>query len=268
LIGSESRVQALAAEGDVELREKVNVARWLDGNGQLTIGAGCRVGARVTSRKGIRLGLGAEIISGTAPEIGTAGWDGKPGVEVAPEKTLFELDFVEDLSAVESNLTIAGLKKDRLMPLGADTWLYRGSIAPTVAVRLKKKLVVQGDCQFAPGSVLEADVKAGGSLLLGPACISQGNLVADGDIFLGQGCGFGGLIHSGKSLLLSRGSRGYRAGSQVAVYAEQDLNLETDVAVAGKIASGQKVGVINAADASEWKERRGIGEEIVRGASA
>jgi predicted acyltransferase (DUF342 family) len=259
-IGSESRLQALAADGDLMLGKKVTVARWLDSNGELTISAGCQVGARVTSLKRIRLGLGVEVGSAYAPEVATADWDtNSPGYQ-PPAPELLEIDFPEDPKAVNQTLTAAALEADRFVQLSPATWLYKGDVRPQVPVRLTKKLVVKGDCHLQEGSVVEADVKATGSLFLGPSCLCQGNLVAGGDIFLAPACRFSGLIHAGKTLFLSRGTRGIRADGVVAAYAEQQVCVEPNVVVKGKLASAGRVKVLNTEVAEAWRVRRGIHE--------
>jgi len=264
VVGSESRLQALAADGAVDLGENVTIARWLDSNGPLTIGAGCRVGARITSRARILLGTGAEIRSAFAPEIGSAGWDGKVTHGDPAQFTLLDLDLSQDSADVGRQMAAAGLSQDRLLQLGPDTWIYRGDLAPSVAIRLKTNLVVKGDCFLPAACVLEADLRADGSLFLGPSCVSHGNLIADGDIFLGRSCQFSGLVHAGKSALFSQWTRGFNPQATVAVYADENMSLETDVAVGGKIAAGGRVEVVDSTGAFEWKARRGIGEKDLR----
>jgi hypothetical protein len=125
-------------------------------------------------------------------------------------------------------------------------------------VRLTKKLVVKGDCSLPAGSVVEADIKVAGSLFLGPSCVCLGNLVADGDIFLAPDCRFSGLIHAGKTLFLSQGTRGIPEDQLVAVYAEQQVFVEPNVLVKGKLVSPGRVKVLDTEAAEAWRARRGI----------
>jgi len=259
-VAARSRLQSLATDGDLMLGENVSVARWLDGSGEVTMSAGCHVGARVTSLERIRLGLGVEVSSASAPEVATAGWDSKIAAGEPVSRELLNIDFLEDPKPANKEIAAAGLQPDRILQLGEDTWLYNGDLLFSTAVRIMNKLVVKGNCYFPEGSVLESDVKAAGSLILGSSCSIHGHLVADGHVFLGPGCQFGGLIHAGKTMLLSRGSRGFCPNGMVAVYAQEGLNAEADVAVKGKLASGHRVMVVNAATAKEWRERRGISD--------
>ena len=257
-VGTGSFLQSLAADGQVTLGENTGVARWLDGSREVTLSAGCYVGSRVTSLARIRLGLGSEVSSAWAPEVATAGWDTKFANGEPPPRALLVINFLEDLPAANEALAAAGLRREQILQLGVDTWLYKGDLVFSTAVRVVNKLVVKGNCYFPEGSVLEADLKAAGCLFLGPSCSIRGNLVADGHMHLGAGCRFAGLLHAGKTLLLSRGSRGFQENGMIAAYAQDGLSVETDVAVKGKLASGNKVTVVNPAAAKAWRDNRGI----------
>jgi hypothetical protein len=256
-IGSDSRLQSLAADGDLHLGERVTAARWLDSSGELTMSAGCRTGSRVTSLTRIRMGLGVEVPSAFAPEVGTAGWDSNLQGDEPARRELLEIWFQGGLETA----TRLNFQAARFLQLGADTWLYKGPVQAPIPVRLRTNLVITGDCYFPAGSVLEADLKASGSIFLGPACVIQGSLVADGHIFLANGCRFSKLVHAEKTLLLSRGARGFRPDGMVAAYAGECLNMETDVAVKGKVSSAGRVVVINPAAANAWRVRRGIEDD-------
>jgi predicted acyltransferase (DUF342 family) len=257
-IGPGSRLQSLAADGDLNLGEHVSVARWVDSGGELAMGDGCHAGSRVTSRTRIRLALGVQVSSVSAPEIVTAGWVAGAPADNAPVLDLPLIDLTEESAAGSKEAAKAGLKPDRIVQLGADTWFYKGDLVFSDPVRLANKLVVKGNCSFPGGSVLESDVKAAGSLTLGPSCTIRGNLVTDGDLFIGAGCQFSGLLYAGKGLLLSRGSRGLRPDGQIAVYAGDGLSVETDVSVHGKLTSHNWVRIVDAVAAEEWKTHRKI----------
>ena len=260
-IGTDSLVQALAADGDLLLGDRTAVARWLDSNGELTLGAESNVGARVTSLKRIRLGSGARSSSLYAPEVVSPGWDGQFPNQAEASSGLLEIVFPDASESADPSLKAAGLDSKNFHQLGPDTWLYKGDLRPLVAVRLAKKLVVRGDCHLPDSSVVEADIKVSKSLALGPSCVSKGNLVAGKNIYLARACRFSGLIHAGASLLLSRETRGLREQGPVAVYAHDTLSLENNVAVRGKLAAGGLVTVVDAAGAEDWRRRRHLQED-------
>jgi hypothetical protein len=203
--------------------------------------------------------LDVEVASAYAPEVVTAGWNSEFHSEDAPTGGLLEVAFPME-PEIGEKLAAANVNPARFLALGEDTSLYRGNVLPSAPVRVTKKLAVTGNCHFPAGSVIEADVKASGSIFLEPSCVIKGNLVADRDVFLGTGCRFSGLIHAGKAVLLSRGTRGFRVDGMVAIYAGDRLSVESEVGVRGKLASGECVVVANAASSKAWKTRRGIGE--------
>ena len=260
-IGAGSQLQALAVDGKLTLGERVQIARWVDSSGELHIGDGARVASRVTSERKIWLGLDAEVASAHAPEVVTCGWMPASEPEERPGLIPLEVVFPEDTKHSGKTVTAANLKPEKLFPLGADTWLYRDDVAPPLAVRITRKLVIDGDCYFPAGSMIEADVRASGSVFLGPRCSVNANLLAEGHVFLGSGCRFSALIHAEKTMLLSEGTRGFRADAMIAVHAGERLALESNVALKGKFAAGEGVIVVDASSSEAWRKRHGIRED-------
>lgn len=228
-IGDGSELQSMAVDGELSLGSDVKVARWLDSARELRIGSNCLIGARVTSLGQVHLGLGAQAGSMYAPQVVTEGWDGTFPGSATPEAA--ELPEIKD----------AGLDPKKLTRLSSDCWLYNGDFRPAYAVRLKDKLVVKGNCSLPEGCILEADIRADGSLHLGPNCLCKGNLIAGGDIHVGPGSRFSGVIHAGRSLQLGRGTRGFKEDGMVVAYAEGILKVEGDVAIKGKLSAGGRV---------------------------
>jgi hypothetical protein len=261
-IGAQTELQSLAADGDLELGDYVKVARWVDSNGELTLGEECQTGSRVTSLKRIRLGPGTAVLSACAPEVATAGWTGEFPNGLPPAGELVELAFPDSSEFADGSLTAAGLNPKKFHQLSPDCWIYRGDVRPPKPVRLKKSLVVKGDCYLPGGSVVDGDLKVSGLLYIGPSSVCNGNLVADGHIYAGSGCRFAGMIHSGRSVLLSQGTRGFSGeAGQVAAYAQENLWLGANVAVRGKLSAGGRVKVLDAAAAEAWRRQVGIRED-------
>lgn len=257
-IGAKSRVQALATDSNLFVGEGVRVARWLDAMGDLTISAGTKIQSRVTSQTRISLGLGVELSSAHAPEIATAGRNEGLGSLDTAAGNLLDLTMAEQSDELTSKLEAAGFKPDLLLQLGSDTWMYKGDLVLTLPVRLSQKLAVTGKCSFCAGSRLEADLRAGKSILLGPSCVINGNLTADRHIFIGNHSRFSGVLNAGHSMLLSSGTRGFRSDGMVVAYAGEKLSVESDVAVKGKLSAGAGVVVVNSTQSRAWKARFGI----------
>ncbi len=246
VVGSGSRLQALAADGNVTLEAGVHVTRWVDSARELEIGPGTIVLSRATAGRLIRLESGSKVASAFAPAVTS------PHVraEGADESTAQQLPEHEIPCSVEegdrsAGRIAAGIDPVRLHRLSTDTWLYDGNLEPASPVLVTKKLIVRGDCTLASGSVLECDLKASGRIDVGEHSRCHGNLIAGRDIVVGQAVRFSGVVHAGRCLRLSRGVRGGDAGTKVAAYAGESLLLEDDVLIHGKLASGGRVEVLS-----------------------
>lgn len=249
--GEGAQLQSVAVDGDLTLGWDVKVARWLDSTRELTIGANCLVGARVTSAGIIRLGPGAQAASMYAPQVATVAWDGAFQNKETPEMAkLPVIAFSAEAIAARESLEAAGFDVKRLIQLGSDSWLHKGDLRLLAPLRLTTKLVVKGKCDLPDSCVLEADIHADGSLNIGAHSVCRGNLISGKDIHLGPGCRFAGVIHADGSLRLGQGTRGFKDDGMVVAYAGEVLEVERDVAIKGKLAAGGRV-IVESAEAAE-----------------
>jgi predicted acyltransferase (DUF342 family) len=250
-VGAGTQLQSMAVDGDLWLGWDVKVARWLDSTRELTIGANCLVGARVTSTGIIRLGPGAQAGSMYAPQVISIAWDGTflsketPGMANLPA-----IAFSEEAIAARESLEASGFDTKNLIQLGSDSWLYKGDLRLLSPLRLKTKLVVKGKCDLPEGCILEADIHADGSLNVGANSVCRGNLISGQDIHLAADCRFAGLIHADGSVRLGQGTRGFKDEGMVVAYAGEVLEVERDVAIKGKFAAGGRV-IVESAEAAE-----------------
>ena len=253
-IGPGTQLQSMAVDGNLVLGSDVKVARWLDSTRELTIGANCLVGARVTSTGLIRLGPGAQASSMYAPQVVSTAWDGTFLSRETPEmEKLPAIAFSEAASAAPEPLEAAGFDVKKLIQLGADSWLYKGDLRLLAPLRLKTKLVVKGQCDLPEGCILEEDIHADGSLNIGANSVCRGNLISGKHIHLGPGSRFAGLIHADGSVRLGYGARGFKDlidEAMVVAYAGEVLEVEKDVAIKGKLAAGGRV-IVESAEAAE-----------------
>lgn len=237
-VGADSRLQAIAVDGDLTIDAGVNIARWADSTGEMEIGPGSVVRARATSGKSIRLGERAQVGSVFAPMVSTSITNLEdPEAAEDPKTTMLQVPA----SVGEVGSGRLGLDPKRLRPIGAECLMYQGDLKPSVPFRLTMKLIVKGDCIIPEGSVLEGDLKAHGRIVIGNSSICKGNVVGSGDIRFGSGSRFFGVVHAGKTLLLCRNVRGGAKGAFVAAFAADELLLEDDVTVYGKLAAGRCV---------------------------
>jgi predicted acyltransferase (DUF342 family) len=237
-IGISSRLQALASDGDVTLRQGVEVIRWVDAKGMIDIRDRCRVGARATSGVRIRLGLDARCLSLCAPEIETQGrQEAVVSLQLARAGSiLIPPPENEDGSLMEQE----GINLKKLHRMSEDTWIYEGDLDFTDPVHLRANLVVMGKFCCGEASLIEGDIRAR-SIEIGGVSLCKGNLISERDLLLGRRATFQGVVHAGGSMRLSRGVRGFNVSHPVVAFAGGRLAVEPNVVVNGKLSSNEYV---------------------------
>jgi hypothetical protein len=155
--------------------------------------------------------------------------------------------------ADRSALRQMGLDLSKLTPLGAECWIYAGSLRPRTPVHLTVQLVVRGDCAIPAGSLIENDLKASGDLFIGAGSECMGNLISEKSLGVGPGVHFAGIIHADGEILVGYGVRGESAAGPVAVDAGSWLFVEQGVTVRGKLSSGERVRVVAPPFAEAWR---------------
>ncbi len=235
-IGPDTHLQALAVDGTLHVGEGARVRRWVDAAKHLTVGRDAAVASRVTSRTSIELLPGAQALSFFAPEVFTEGRrESELQIEVAPA-------LIVQLPHPDTDAKAAhGYDPAKLFSMGGNTYLYNGDLHLMAPLHLRAALVVRGDFSCPKESLLEAGLKAYGSISIGAASVVKGNLVAGRDIALKPNTYFQGLLHAGGAMRLSRGVRGLRDKMPVAAYAAGVVTVESNVVVNGKLASGRRV---------------------------
>jgi len=253
-IGTGSKLQALAADGDATLASDVEVARWVDSWGELRLGRNCVIHSRATARKSIFLDAGVQARSVFAPEVTTApaAVDAGSNPIASPEQLL---QIPPATGADRSALIRMGLDPAKLMTLGAECWIYAGSLRPQAPVHLTAQLVVRGNCSIPAGSLLEDNLKASGDLFIGAGSECKGNLISEKSLGVGPGVHFARIIHADGEILLCNGVRGESAKSPVAVDAGSWLYVEQGVIVRGKLSSGERVRVVARPFAEAWRRK-------------
>jgi predicted acyltransferase (DUF342 family) len=251
-IGTGSKLQALAADGDVTLSSDVEIARWVDSWGALHLGRHCTIHSRATSRKSVYLDAGVQARSVFAPEVTTAPAAVDPARHPMASQDQ-RLQIPPPDGANRSALRQMGLDLSKLTPLGSECWIYAGSLRPRMPVHLTAQLVVKGDCSIPAGSVLENDLKASGDLFIGAGSECKGNLISEKVLGVGPGVHFGGIIHADGEILVGYGVRGESVEGPVAVDAGSWLYVEQGVTVRGKLSSGERVRVVAPPFAETWR---------------
>ena len=236
-IGEGTSLQAIAADGALQLGEGVTVRRWVDAVGKLTIGADTAIHSRATSRTAIEFLPGAHAQSLFAPEIATEGRNDESIALSAERGALVQIPH----RAGETPRASHGFDPAKLFSMGGGTYFYEGNLDVTAPLHLRAPLVVRGHFSCGKESLLEADVKAHGNITVGAASVVKGNLVADGNLVLKPDVYFQALLRAGGELRLSFGVRGLREKLPVAAHATRVLTLESNVVINGKVSSANRV---------------------------
>lgn len=232
-LGRASTLNSICVEGPLTAGLDTRIERWADARGRIDLRAGAWVREAV-SGTGIDISQQAGAGGLFAPRISTHG-------SVSAAEGPVGQDYVEiplPGSNQEPELgAVRGFRRDRLMALGTETWVYDGSLSLPFPVLCRARLVVRGSFICPPGSLLEDDVKAGGSIRLGKGSVANGNLSARGELTLDEDCLFSGNLRAGLALRLRSGVRGYSAAGPVEVRAQEQIHVEPNVVIRGRLAS-------------------------------
>ncbi len=234
-IGKECAVDSVSTEGDLIIGPGAVVNRWAAAGRVLDLRAGSTVQQAALADQEIQLGIEARAGWIVAPAIHTSGRASGFGqapavadsIEIPPPSSgeIPELGWVK------------GFRIEKLSPLGAETWVYDGSLQFPAPIYLRAKLVVRGTFGCPPGSLLEDDVKSGDAMRIGAGSVCKGILTSRGDMILERGCLFEGVLRGERDVRLSSGVRGGSLGSTVEVAARGRIILEPNVLVRGQLAA-------------------------------
>jgi hypothetical protein len=249
-IGSGTQLQSIATDGNLTLGTKVQIARWADSQGNMEIGTKSIIHSRATAGGTLLLKSGAQVKSAFAPLGCTSEKD--PGIaEKSDETPPPQVEFPSCATNAENeNQCGSGVDPGRVRMLGPDCCIYDGDFKPSKSLRVTAALIVRGNCDIPPGSVLEKDLKSRQSITVGAGCLCRGNMIADEAIWLGPFSRFYGIVHAGKTLRLCAGVRGGTEKANVAAFAEETLRVENNVMVYGKLSSADLVLAVPASTAS------------------
>ena len=193
----------------------------------------------MASGHSIRLGDGSFAQTLFAPAVYTG--DYTPDLAPAPARAAY-IEVLRPVRGLMPDLSAArNFQPQKLTPLGAETWVYEGSLSLTEPLLLRAKLVVRGSFSCPAGSLLEDDVKAGGDITVGANSICGGHLTAAGELSLAANCLFSGDVSAGLSARLGSGVRGFRQGGPVRVSATARILLGPNVLVRGELRSPRQV---------------------------
>ena len=191
--------RTLTSNDTMQLGESVRILRWIDADGDLTIGAGSDLG--VSAAGGARVTLGDRV------------------------------HFERVWGAPVASLTAARDPFPHAAPGAAET------IVDAASTRDGASAIVYGPVRVAAGTFVPQHLKVHGPVHLEAGARVAGNLIARGNVTFAAGVTVGGHIFAEGDALLGPGTRVGRAGSAKTVYATGDVVLAHDVEVFGWVVS-------------------------------
>jgi hypothetical protein len=237
--GKGSQFDCIATDGSLVAASGVSVRRWVYAKQLLDLRAAAAVGAEAISGGAIRLGIGASAALIQAPEITTAG---------------FVSGITDSLDAKEllDLPPVAGFWQGRLSPLGSGTWVCEGDLHAPVPMRLRAKLVVRGSFSCPAGSIIDDDIKTGGSLHIGSMSVCRGHLTSLQNLTLDEGVFFSGNLLASGTLRISQGARGFRLNEPV-MASGSELIVEPNACIRGQVKASNRVTAENAVESEDLK---------------
>ena len=189
--------RTLTSDATMHLGNAVQILRWIDSNGDITVdadsdlGLSASGGERVTLRDRVKF----ERV-----------W-GAPVVSQTETQTPFELD------------------------------VHKGRVVDAETAREGKPVIMYGNTRIVSGTILTSHLKVHGDLTVENGVHIAGNVIARGDITFASGVSVGGHVFSEGNVRLGPSTRISRAGVSKTVYATGDVMLADDVEVFGWIVS-------------------------------
>lgn len=217
-VGDGQRMQVLVADAGLELGSGVQVGRFVDAEGDLTVGPDADLGTSAASGATLLLSEGARFqrLYGQPLRVRAAG---------PPD------------AASPAGLNLPTARPGALRPpeLGDEVVWGRGELRLPAGLRLDRDLVAYSDVHLGPGVHLCGDLKAHGSVHLHPGARVDGNIVARRDVVLHGGNEVLGQIHAERSVTVGPECRVGQAGASVTVYAAGHIQLQASAEIWGHV---------------------------------
>jgi len=187
--------RTLTSDGTMAVAESVRILRWIDADGELTVGDGTDLG--VSAAGGARVVLGRRVRFERV-------W-GSPIASGAGEHVAFP----------------------RRSPGRSET------IVDSSSTRDGGPIIVNRPARVSAGTHISGHLKVHGALHIEPGVHVEGNVIARGDITLAEGATIAGHVFAEGDVLLGPGTRVARAGVAKTVYGTGKVLVASDVEVFG-----------------------------------
>ncbi len=233
------QLQAVAADGALTLGFDNVVFRWVDAHGKVLLRRGTAVYSRVSSAVSIELEPEVVVQSLFAPQIVSAGYRPEAGFD--PGGGLPDQPVRGDPRSAAAPVDLpVGLDPKHCTRLAADTWRVNQDLELPPNSRIECNLVVEGELRSGADCWFTSNVKATG-VRLGPRNRVLRNLISAGALELGESSFVGENVAAETDIRLRPGVRVGRPNRLSALSAGQEVRIEANVAVCGKLIAGRAV---------------------------
>jgi predicted acyltransferase (DUF342 family) len=212
-IGPNNTFQALYSEGDVKVSEGTQFQRWLDADGNISVGVNCDLGISISSGNKIYLSNGCVFRRLYGMPVLT-GYNQVADFQYPAEKLLSKESPLPDESFIR--------KDDNTVPTG------------TI---INNNIVFTGDVRVGSRTIISGTIKSYGNIYLENDVIIYGNIFADGDIFIGRNAGIGGHLFSQGSIFISEHTLISRPDKIKSIIAKKEIKIEQNVNIYGFVAT-------------------------------
>ncbi len=226
-IGPGVRLQAAAADGDLVIGAGCKVNRWLDSQTNLSLQKGTVVRSRASASESIALEPGVSMQSLFAPLIITSELTAEPDDEDAllpPGKQGAPPSYLKEVACTR---------------LSNDTWLVSGNLDVPAGTVTHCNLVVRGPLHTGQNCFFGGDLKAG-RVEIGSGNRIAGSIISDASLTIGENTKVRCNLIAAGDIRILRGAR-IGAGRLSAISAGGKVFLERNIAVSGKISSAKAV---------------------------
>lgn len=231
VIGASSRLQAVACDGRLHIGPSCQVVRWADAAGDVELGEGSQVGARLTSRGQVLLRVGARAKTVYAPSVITVN-----GHQPPQPPLLRPVELNSHTITHSQTLARIGLLTHKFTQLVDDTWIYHADFKPKSPLTIQVNLIIYGDAHLPAGSIVQKNCKVRGQLHA-ELVRFEGSLFVEGDAHLGDGVQLGPITSGNGRIQLGRDISSAHPGRDSVIFARQELLVGRGLRWRGKLSS-------------------------------
>jgi predicted acyltransferase (DUF342 family) len=204
-IGGRNTLRALYCEGDLVIGEGTIVIRWVDGDRDIEIEEGCRLGVSVASPKRVAVARHCSFSRIFGLPILT--YEAK-GPEISSNIRIRNI----------SDMTMVITKKEIIFP-------PRTNIPSDIVTH--QRIVLRGD------SFAKANIKSYRDIIIEEGSRVEGNLFSEGDVVIKAGCAITGNIFSQGQVKIGDAVRVGQEGQIKSVIAKKGVFIEGNVSIYG-----------------------------------